>query len=377
MLKIRVALQNSARLSRLLRAVILVICATFLVSGCVAIASAQEAPLLLRNPSVSRTQIVFSYAGNLWIVSRDGGDARRLTTGGHENTPIFSPDGTQIAFTGDYDGTRGVYVVAAAGGVPRRLTFHPADRSAIGWTPDGKQILFTSERASFASGVVQLFTVPVTGGFATAVPLVRAAEGSYSQDGSRIAYVPISQWQQAWKRYRGGQTRPIWIAKLSDSSIEATIPRDNSNDFNPMWVGDAIYFLSDRSGPVTLFAYDTRSHEVKQLVKNDGLDIKSASAGTDAIVYEQFGALHLLDLKSGQDRPLEIHIAADLAEVRPHFQKIEPRRIRSAGISPTGARAVFAARGEILTIPAEKGDIRNLTKTTDVVERDPAWSPDG
>ncbi len=375
MLRTRVVLRDFVLLSRLLRALL---CAAFLVSGCAAIASAQDqAPLLLRNPSLSRTQIVFSYAGSLWIVSREGGDARRLTTGGHEGTPIFSPDGTQIAFTGDYDGARGVYVVAAAGGVPRRLTFHPADGSAIGWTPDGKQILFTSERASFASGVVQLFTVPVTGGFATPVPLVRAAEGSYSQDSSRLAYVPIAQWQQAWKRYRGGQTRPIWIAKLSDSSIEATIPRDNSNDFNPMWVGDTIYFLSDRNGPVTLFAYDTRSHEVKQLVKNDALDIKSASAGTDAIAYEQFGALHLFDLKSGQERPLEINVAADLAEVRPHFQKIEPRRIRSAGISPTGARAVFAARGEILTVPAEKGDIRNLTKTTDVVERDPAWSPDG
>jgi tricorn protease len=144
-----------------------------------------------------------------------------------------------------------------------------------------------------------------------------------------------------------------------------------------MWVGDTIYFLSDRSGPVTLFAYDTRSHEVKELVKNDGLDIKSASAATDAIVYEQFGSLHLFDLQSGENRPLDIHIAADLAEVRPHFQKIEPQRIRSASISPTGARAVIAARGEILTAPAEKGDIRNLTRTTDVVERDPAWSPDG
>src|SRR5208282_3830099 len=228
MLRTRVALQNSATLPRLLRALVFMICVTFLVFSCAAIARAQDqAPLLLRNPSVSRTQIVFSYAGSLWIVSRDGADARRLTTGGHESTPIFSPDGSQIAFTGDYDGTRGVYVVAAAGGVPRRLTFHPADHSAIGWTPDGKQILFNSERASFASGVVQLFTVPVTGGFATPVPLVRASEGSYSQDGSRIAYVPNIQWQQAWKRYRGGQTRPIWIAKLSDSSIEATIPRDN------------------------------------------------------------------------------------------------------------------------------------------------------
>jgi tricorn protease len=367
--------RNSVRLSRGVRGVV---CVALIVLGCGFVVRAQnQAPQLLRNPTLSRTQIAFSYAGSIWIANRNGSDVRRLTTGGHEGNPSFSPDGSEIAFTGDYDGTRGIYVVATAGGVPRQLTYHPADGSAIGWTPDGRQILFTSARAAFADGVVQLFTVPVSGGFATPVPLVRASEGSYSQDGSHIAYVPNVQWQAAWKRYRGGQTRPIWIAKLSDSSVEATIPRDNSNDFNPMWVGDTIYFLSDRSGPVTLFAYDTRSHEVKELVKNDGLDIKSASAATDAIVYEQFGSLHLFDLQSGENRPLDIHIAADLAEVRPHFQKIEPQRIRSASISPTGARAVIAARGEILTAPAEKGDIRNLTRTTDVVERDPAWSPDG
>ena len=334
-------------------------------------------PLILRAPSVSRTQIVFSYAGSLWIAGRDGGEARRLTTGGHESNPIFSPDGTEIAFTGEYDGNTDVYVVAAAGGVPRRLTYHPAPDVPVGWTPDGKQVMFRSERNAFADGVVQLFTISVEGGFPTPVPLVRAAEGSYSPDGSRLAYVPIEQWQRAWKRYRGGQTRPIWIVNLADSSIEEKIPRDNSNDFNPMWVGDSIYFLSDRNGPVTLFAYDTRSKKVTQVVKNDGLDVKSASASPDAIVYEQFGSLHLLDLKSHHVRRVEISIAGDLAEVRPHFQKIEPRRIRFAGISPTGARAVFGVRGEILTVPAEKGDIRNLTNTTDVVERDPAWSPDG
>jgi tricorn protease len=344
----------------------------------VAAARAQDpAPLLLRDPSISRTQVVFSFAGSLWIASRDGGDARRLTTGGHEHNPHFSPDGSLIAFTGDYDGTRGVYVVPAVGGVPRRLTYHPADFDVVGWTPSGKEILFSSERAAFASGVVQLFTVPLAGGFATPVPLVRAAEGSFSADGLRIAYVPNIQWQRAWKRYRGGQTRPIWIAKLSDSSIEAKIPRDNSNDFNPMWVGDTVYFLSDRAGPVTLFSYDTRSHEVKKAVKNDGLDIKDASAGPDAIVYEQFGSLHIFDLKSGQQHPLVVRVDADLAEVRPHYTKIEPRRIRSAAISPTGARAVMSARGEIFTVPAEKGDVRNLTRTTDVVERDASWSPDG
>ena len=334
-------------------------------------------PLLLRQPSVSRSQIVFSYAGSLWIASREGGEARRLTTGGHESNPIFSPDGALIAFTGEYDGNVDVYVVPASGGVPRRLTYHPAADVVVGWTPDGKQVLFRSDRNAFADGVVQLFTIPAEGGFPTPVPLVRANEGSYSPDGSRLAYVPVVQWQRAWKRYRGGQTKPIWIARLADSHIEAKIPRDNSNDSNPLWVGDTIYFLSDRNGPVTLFAYDTRSKKVAQVVKNDGLDLKSASAGPDAIVYEQFGSLHLLDLKSHQVRKLEITISGDLAEVRPHFVKIEPRRIRFAGISPTGARAVFGVRGEILTVPGEKGDIRNLTNTTDVVERDPAWSPDG
>ena len=238
-----------------------------------------QKPLLLRSPSVSRTQVVFSYAGNLWIASRDGGDAKRLTAGGHERNPVFSPDGTLVAFTGEYDGNQDVYIVPVAGGVPRRLTYHPGADQVVGWTPDGKQVLFRSARAAFANGVVQLFTVPIDGGFPTQVPLARAAEGSFSPDGSRIAYVPNMQWQRAWKRYRGGQTKPIWIANLADSSIEATVPRDNSNDFNPMWVGDTVYFLSDRSGPVTLFAYGIGSRQVKPMVKNNGLDIKSASAG--------------------------------------------------------------------------------------------------
>ncbi len=335
-------------------------------------------PLLLRKPTVSRTEVAFSYAGDIWIASRDGGEARRLTTGvGIETDPLFSPDGTQIAFTGEYDGNQDVYVVPVSGGVPRRLTYHPGPDEVVGWTPDGKQVLFRSMRKAHAYGVVQLFTVPTTGGFPTEVPLPRAAEGSFSPDGSHLAYVPIEQWQKAWKRYRGGQTRPIWIANLADSNIEATIPRDNSNDFNPMWVGDTVYFLSDRNGPVTLFAYDTKSKQVKQVVKHDGLDIKSASAGPGAIVYEQFGTLYLLDLGSGGNRTLDIRVAGDITEVRPHFQKIEPKRIQSAAISLSGARAVFAARGEILTVPAEKGDIRNLTQTTAVVERNPAWSPDG
>jgi tricorn protease len=313
-----------------------------------------EEALLLRHPSVSRTQVVFSYADTLWIASREGGDARRLTASGHESNPVFSPDGTLVAFTGEYDGNQDVYVVPATGGVPRRLTYHPGPDEVVGWTPDGKQVLFASMRKAYAYGVVQLFVVPFAGGFPSELPLARAVEGTFSPNGTRLAYVPIPQWQRAWKRYRGGQTKPIWIANLADSSIEAKIPRNNSNDFNPMWVGNTVYFLSDRNGPVTLFAYNTESKEVKQVVKNDGFDIKAASAGPGAIVYEQFGSLHLLDLDSGRNRKLDFRVVGDITEVRPHFQKIEPKRIQSAGISPSGARAVFAARGEILTVPARE-----------------------
>ena len=339
-------------------------------------AGSNDQPLLLRHPTISRTQVVFSFANDLWSVSREGGDAVRLTSSpGVEADPVFSPDGSQIAFTGEYDGNLDVYVMPASGGTPKRLTYHPAADRVVGWTPDGKQVLFTSGRTSY-SNFSRLFTVPAEGGFETQLPLDRAVAGSYSPDGARLAYVPTDQWQRAWKRYAGGQTTPIWIATLADSSI-VKIPRNNSNDSNPMWVGDTIYFLSDRNGPVTLFAYDTRSKQVSEIVRNEGLDLKSASAGPDAIVYEQFGSLHIYDLRTRRTRALVVRLAGDETEIRPHFRKITPNEIRSAGISPTGARALFAAHGEIFTVPAEKGDIRNLTRTVAAEERDPAWSPDG
>ncbi|HXG66475.1 MAG TPA: PDZ domain-containing protein, partial [Blastocatellia bacterium] len=334
-----------------------------------------DRPLLLQQPTLNRTHIVFAYAGDLWTVSREGGDAERLTTGvGTESDPIFSPDGAMIAFTGEYDGNVDVYTVPAAGGVPKRLTYHPGADQAVGWTIDGKRVLFSSSRNSY-SFFPRLFTIGLEGGFPAEVPLPMAERGSYSPDGAYIAYEPLSQWQPDWKRYRGGQTSPIWIARLSDSSIEK-LPRDNSNDKNPMWVGDKIYFLSDRNGPVALFAYDTKSKQVAQVVRNDGLDIKSAAAGPGAIVYEQFGTIHLYDLKSNKSQRVNIRVAGDLVTVRPRYEKVGAR-ITSARLSPTGARAVFEARGEILTVPAEKGNPRNLTNTTGVMERDPAWSPDG
>jgi tricorn protease len=341
-------------------------------------ASAQnDPPLLLRFPTVSKTQIVFNYAGDLWIVGREGGDARRLTAGvGVETLPSFSPDGSMIAFTGEYDGNRDVFVVAATGGVPRRLTFHPADEEVLGWTPDGKNILFASWGSSFRHFEDQLYTVPAEGGFPTKLPLPIGDEAQFSPDGTHLAYLPHMQWQAAWKRYHGGQTTPIWIADLKDSSV-TKIPRENSNDHYPMWIGGTIYFLSDRNGPVSLFAYDIQSKQVSEALHNDGLDFKTASAGPDAIVIEQFGAIKLYDLKTHQAKNISIHVSGDIDAVRPHFAKVEPKRIQNFGISPTGVRAVFEAWGEIFTVPTDKGDIRNLTHSPAVADRDPAWSPDG
>jgi tricorn protease len=345
-------------------------CLSFAVTLCAA-----EPKLLFQKPTLSAREIAFVYAGDLWIVGREGGVAKRLTAGaGVETMPHFSPDGKEIAFTGEYDGNVDVYVVPSSGGVPRRLTWHPSRDETAGWTPDGKSILFASNRSSY-SRFDRLFTIAKEGGFPVELPLPMGAEGSYSPDGTRIAYVPLDRAFSMWKRYRGGRASAIWIAKLSDSSIEK-LPRDSSNDFNPMWVGERVFFLSDRNGPVTLFAYDTRGKKVTEVVGNTGLDFKSADAGPGAIVYEQFGSIHLYDLKTGKTRPLQIEVTSDLPEVRPRFEKAAAH-IHNAALSPSGSRAVFEARGEIVTVPAEKGDIRNLTNSPGVNERNPAWSPDG
>jgi tricorn protease len=340
-----------------------------------ALASDAGAPHLLQKPSVSRTQVTFSFAGDLWIVGREGGEARRLTNGvGRETEPFFSPDGSLVAFTGEYDGNVDVYLVESGGGVPRRLTWHPAEDHVAGWTPDGKSVLFRSGRASFHH-FDRLFTVPLSGGLPQELPLPRAVQGSFSPDGTRLAYVPINQWQQAWKRYRGGQTTPVWVADLADSGVEA-IPRTNSNDSCPVWLGDRVYFLSDRDGPVALFAYDTRTKQVAAAVKNDGLDFKWLTAGPDVLAYEQFGSLFLYDPATGRSTALDVRLSGDFPEVRPRFARVD-KQLAAASLSPNGKRVAFEARGEILTVPAEKGDIRNLTRSPGVADRDPAWSPDG
>jgi tricorn protease len=351
--------------------------ATVLALACAAGLRAQAGEkLLLRTPSLSAKEIAFCFGGDVWMVDRNGGEARRLAgSTGTSSGPVFSPDGTKVAYTSRMDGNTDVYFVDAAGGVPVRLTYHPGNDTALGWTPDGTHIIFSSNRATHRD-LPQLYTVPLSGGLPQELPLPSGAQASFSPDGTHLAYVPFYQVEPAWKMYRGGQTTPIWIADLSDSSVVA-VPRDNSNDRYPMWVGDTVYFLSDRDGRYTLFGCDVKSLKVSKLMDNDGFDIQSASAGPGGIVYSEFGSIHIYDLASGKSHPVHISIASDLPGLRPHFEKIKPDQIQAAAISPTGKRAVFEAYGEILTVPAEKGDVRNLTQSPGVADRDPSWSPDG
>ena len=337
---------------------------------------------LLQRPAMNKTSIVFSYAGDLWSVPRTGGTAQRLTAGqGFESDPAFSPDGNTIAFSGEYDGNTDVFTVPVNGGIPKRITYHPDADRVVGWTPDGKRILFRSNRQS-QSRYTQLFTVGEEGGIADVLPLPMACSGAYSPDGKHMVYAPLDGGQfapgftnfVAWKRYRGGEASYLWVVNFADLST-TKVPRTDSNDIYPMWIGDKVYFLSDRNGPMTLFRYDPSSKKVEELIHNTGKDIVSASAGPGGIVYEQFGQIHILDIASGKEHPVSVEITADLSEVRPHFQNVA-REMRDAKISPTGVRAVFEAHGEILTAPAEKGDIRNLTNTPGVMERSPVWSPD-
>jgi tricorn protease len=349
-----------------------------------AIAASGQGTRLLRHPTVSRDSVAFEYAGDLWVVGRSGGQARRLTsTQGVEIDPYFSPDGSQIAFTATVAGNTDVYVVPTGGGDPKRLTYHPATDRVRGWTPDGRSVIFASGRDTApVQSYVRLWKVRVDGGMPEPLPMPRSFSASYSADGRRVAYeeFPTSffpDWYETsfWRHYRGGRTHPIAVMNLSDYSIEK-LPWDNSNDTTPMWIGNTIYFLSDRNFTTNLFAYNTATKQVKQLTHHDDFDIMTASAGADAIVYEQAGYIYLVDAASGKAQRLNIEVTGDLPWARPQFKKVASM-IRNATLSPTGVRAAFEARGDIFTVPAEKGDYRNLTQSSGAHDRSPAWSPDG
>ncbi len=333
---------------------------------------------LLRFADISKDRVVFAYAGDLWIASREGGAARRLTSHvGDELYPKFSPDGKWIAFTGEYDGNPDVYVISAEGGEPRRLTSHPSNDIVLGWTPDGKNILFRSDRFSAPpSRYTKLFLVSPQGGTPTPLPVPRGDLTTFSPDGNKIAYLETSQEFRTWKRYHGGWNLPIAIYDLKKNTYEE-LPKSSGMDMFPMWHGNTIYFISDRDGVMNLYSYDLGSKQTKKLTDYKEYDIKWPSLGPDAIVYENGGLLYEYNLENGKTRNLPIVVHAEDIEARPEFKNVA-QNIGSFALSPSGARAVLEARGNVFTVPAEHGSIRTLTtEHSSIHELNPVWSPDG
>ena len=332
---------------------------------------------LLRMPTVSATQIAFAYANNIWVVDRAGGAARRLTSfQGQTTNPHFSPDGKWIAFSGEYAGNVDVYVVPAEGGEPKRLTWHPGADTVQGWMPDGKSIVFASPRATAApTGAPRFWSVPADGGIESPLPLPRAYQGKYSADGTHVAYRMNNSWDEERRNYRGGQNRPIWIADTKSWDV-VTPPWTDSKDMDPAWVGDTVYFISDRDGVANVWSFETKTKKLSQLTKFTDFDVKTLDACATAVVFEQAGYVHELDPKTGKAHIVNITAAGDFPWMMPRWEDVTTRMTNLA-LSPTGKRALVESRGEIFTIPAEKGDVRNLSNSSGSAEIEPAWSPDG
>lgn len=342
------------------------------------ISNADSGPTrLLRTPTVSATHIAFAYANNIWTVERAGGTARRLTSfQGQTSNPHFSPDGKWIAFSAEYAGNTDVYVVPAAGGEPKRLTWHPGADTVQGWTHDGKAVMFASARATWApSAAARFWTVPAEGGVEEPMALPRGFQGKISPTGSHIAYRMNSSWDDERRNYRGGQNRPIWIVDLKTYDLVSP-PWTDSKDIDPAWVGDTVYFISDRDGVANVWSYETKTKKLAQVTRFTDFDVKALDASGSTVVFEQAGYIHELDAKTGKTKQVSITATGDFPWMMARWEDVTSRMTNLA-ISPTGKRVVVEARGEVFTIPAEKGDIRNLSNSSGSAERDPAWSPDG
>lgn len=333
---------------------------------------------MLRSPTVSATQIAFACGQNVWIVGRAGGVAQRLTSfQGLASNPRFSPDGKWVAFSGEYAGNLDVYVVPATGGEPRRLTWHPGNDLVQGWTPDGRSVVFSSGRASWApTAAPRFWTVPAAGGPEEPMVLPRAYQGRLSPDGTRAAYRMNNSWDEERRNYRGGQNRPVWITDLKTLET-VTPPWTDSKDMEPAWLdAHTVVFISDRDGVANVWSYDTGSKALEERTHFRDFDVKTLDAGAGVVVFEQAGVIHELDPRTGREHVVDITVGSDFPWMLPHWEDVSGR-IGNMALSPTGKRVLVEARGEVFTIPAEKGDVRNLTHASGSAEREPAWSPDG
>ena len=335
-----------------------------------------ESSRLLRQPDIHADKIVFVSGGDIWTSNLDGSQLLRITsTPAVESEPRFSPDGTKIAFNSNRSGTIAVYVVASTGGTPERLTWYPAASRVKGWTPDGKNILYTSARESAPPSYGRLWTVPVTGGPSTPVAEQWGFDGSFSPDGRKIAIDRVSRWDIEWRNYRGGQNTPLIILDL-ETHTETLIPNERSIDLQPLWIGNKIYFLSDRDWTSNIWAFDTSTEKLEQITTFTGSDIKWLAGNEKELVYERDGFLHVLNQDNNTSQKLEITITGDFPWAETKWVDVSSRAT-SASLSPTGKRVLLEARGEIFTVPVEHGDPRNLTISSGVADRAPVWSPKG
>ncbi len=351
-------------------------------------ASAGAQTKLLRFPDIHGERVAFAYGGDIWTAPTSGGTATRLTAHpGQELFPRFSPDGKQIAFTGQYDGDEQVYVVAATGGVPKQLTYYPAsgplpprwgyDHQVYGWTRDGKAILFRSVRdADGLRTKTALYTVPVGGGLPTALPMPNAGAGDFSPDGTSLVYSPLFRDFRTWKRYEGGWAQDLYILEL-DSHEAINFTKHPRSDRDPMWIGDKIYFSSDRDGTLNLYVFDISGDSTTQLTRSTKWDVRWPSSDNEGrIVYELNGELQIFDTSSGQDRKISITVPNDGLAMRPSRYSAADN-VEDFELSPKGERALFVARGDVFTAPIEKGSTRNLTNSSSAHDKWARWSPDG
>ncbi len=360
--------------------------ALLLIAGIFFSANAVSDSRLMRFPDINGNLVAFVYAGDIWTVSSNGGDARRLTS--HEGMELFpkiSPDGKWIAFSGEYSGSRQIFVIPSQGGVPRQLTWYNSvgvvpprggfDNIVLGWTPDSKNILFRSNRTEFGERNGKYFTVNIDGGFEKPLPIVNGGIATFSPDAEKICFTPVDREFRTWKRYKGGRATDLWIYDLNNNTSEQITSFAGSDQW-PVWYGNKIFFASDRDLKLNIHSYDTQSKETKQITHFKELDVLWPSGQNGQLVFENDGFLYKLNLETGKSEKINVNIHFDNPLLLPYFKNVK-ENIHSYTLSPTGKRALFDARGDIFSVPAENGSIENLTQTQGVREIYPAWSPNG